>query len=208
MRKLNLWAALAILAAMVPSEVQGQVMLGVLAGGTQHSPRIETQIGAELVDGQQGWQFGAVAAIAVSSFQIEITPKYIQKGFRTGVSDLNGGYDLAYLSVPIYAAWHLPLGGPAAARILAGGSLGYELSCDVEVTVGVGNPPTKQPCADGTTNKFDVGLIGGVGMAVAFLTIDLTYDFGLVNVNGDSSGPSVKNRTWGVVVSARFPVGG
>ncbi len=203
--------ALALLTlAMIPNAVNAQIMLGVMGGGARSAPLIKNQFGGkEIVDGENGYQFGAVAVFGMpSGFTLETTPKYIQKGFRTGVSDLNGGFDLAYIEAPIYGAWHLPLGGPAAARILAGGSLAYEVSCNVEVTVGVGNPPTKQKCADGTTNKFDAGLFAGIGMAVSVFTFDLTYDFGLVNINNDPTGPSVKNRVWGFTVSARFHVGG
>ncbi len=195
--------------AVIPNAANAQVVLGVMAGGARSDPSIKSQLGfKESVDGQHGYQFGAVAAFAMpAGFTLETTPKYIQKGFRTGVSDFNGGLDLAYIEAPVYGAWHHGLGGgPAALRILAGGSLAYEVSCSVEVSVGGGSPES-QPCADGSTNKFDFGLFAGLGMAVSIFTFDFTYDLGLVNINKGSTGPSLKNRVWGLTVSARFRVG-
>ena len=209
MKRFTLLALALLTLAMIPSDLHSQVMLGVVGGGARSAPLIKNQAGGkELVDGEEGYQFGAVAAFGMpAGFTLETTPKYIQKGFKTGVSDLMGGLDLAYVEAPIYGAWNHGLGGPAALRILAGGSLAYEVSCNVQVAVG-GAAPSTQACADGSTNKFDAGLFAGVGMAVSFLTIDFTYDFGLVNINKDATGPSVKNRVWGLTVSARFAVGG
>ena len=210
MKRLPLLVLALLTLAMIPTDLHAQIMLGVVGGGARSAPLIKNQAGGkEIVDGEEGYQFGAVAAFGMpAGFTLEVTPKYIQKGFRTGVSDLNGGFDLAYIEAPIYGAWHHGLGGgPAALRILAGGSLAYEVSCDSEIAVGGGAPST-QACADGSTNKFDAGLFAGLGMAVSFLTIDFTYDFGLVNINKDATGPSVKNRVWGLTVSARFAVGG
>ena len=209
MKRFTLLALPLLTLAIVPHDLPAQVLLGVLGGGARGAPLIKNQAGGKvLVDAQAGYQFGAVAAFGIpAGFTLEVTPKYIQKGFRTGVSDLNGGLDLAYVEAPIYAAWHHGLGGPAALRILAGGSLAYEVSCTTEIATG-GGTPERQSCADGTTNKFDAGLFAGLGMAVSVLTIDFTYDFGLVNINKDSAGPSVKNRVWGITVAARFAVGG
>jgi len=213
-------AALIVLVALGGRDAQGQAFGFGVRGGLNYS----TTSGVSDLDQVSGWKTGFHAGVVLSgdlhaNVGLELDGLYTQKGLKLtediGGSVLEGWLIPSYIEIPVLARFRMPLGA-VTPRILAGGSVAFELSCkanaEVDGTTIIDNVDCDDPLIDlSDRKKTDWSLLGGVGVEIAagpaVLFVDAMYDLGLANL--DATGlDSVKNRTWMFSLGVQYRVGG
>lgn len=135
---------------------------------------------------------------------------YSRKGASgDGEEGLETDIDLDYLEVPVLLVANIPTdGAPIRPRLYGGGSLNFEVSCDVSASDG--DTDVSADCDEGDVferQTFDFGLRFGGGVDVevspsAAVTLDVGYDLGLTDI-AEAETVEAKNRnlffTGGVV---------
>jgi opacity protein-like surface antigen len=151
----------------------------------------------QIVQSSNGFMLGAWLGVNLSrEFTVKLMGYFTQKGAQVSESGGPTGTIRAdYFQFPLLIKWNLPImllrphlyAGPAAS-ILSG------TGCDVAVLQG-----TLDCSLDLQTADFSAIIGGGVWLGPILL--DVQYDIGFSNINADpSSGVSVKNRTWTILV--------
>lgn len=155
---------------------------------------------------------GAVIGMVVGGgIAVEGQVRLTGKGFEAGEagSGVNRNLSMDYVEFPVLATFTFPRDPSLlAARLFAGPSVNLRASCNLEAGVD----QTGFTDCDGDLSKtIDVGAVVGAGIKVGGglggFILDVSYDFGLIDVTrGGEDGPdgSLYNRN--LLVSAGFVV--
>jgi hypothetical protein len=194
------------------SQGLAQMMTLGVKGGVTVSNVTAKQSGASVdTDNRTGFNVAGVLSMEVSPiFAVEVDGQLVKKGF--GISDttsgITSGLDLLYLNFPILAMVTVPAGPDRliAARLFAGPSFGFRITCDIvpyEGQTGTG------VCDPQQAKSFDFGVTAGAGIKVGKgpggLILDVSFDYGLGDIN-KSDDLSVKNRALSVSVGYLFSI--
>jgi hypothetical protein len=197
-----------VVAALCPVAAQAQAFGVGVRGGLNYSTMSLELAPDEDIDYKTGLHAGVVLAYDIHRvFGLEVDGLYTQKGFKVqetvGTSVLEGTLTPAYIEIPLLAKLRYPLGG-VAPRLLAGGSVAFEVSCKanakvdgVTVVDGVDCDDPQIQAEERKKTEWSLLFGGGVeiaaGPAVVFL--DVLYDLGVTNLDPTST-QTVKNRAW------------
>lgn len=175
----------------------------------------------EIVDPESrtGFTFGAFLGLPLSSVvSLEPGLSYAQKGAKYSEDDFSVTLQLDYVEIPFLLRFDLPSSGSVGAHVRAGPVVSLETSCSVKASA-----PQASLSFDCDANELDEDAIetksldlgalvgGGLTLAVASrvdLLLDVSYDFGLTDINDSGSTNDVKNRALTVTVGVAFPIGG
>lgn len=105
-----------------------------------------------------------------------------------------------YFQVPLLARFKLASASPVS--VLVGPSLGFRTRARLEVP---GSPAGFSDGFEDEIERFDVGLVAGIGVEVGRLVLDGRYTWGLSNIakaNGNSG--TAKNRVFSATAGVRF----
>jgi hypothetical protein len=143
--------------------------------------------GVKSVDIVTVYGVGAVVGIPIFlNMYLQIEPKYLQKGglIKLKENGLEVKSETGYLEIPVLIRF--PVGEKF--HILAGPTLGYMLSSDMESEFG-GN--TFRANAEKIMNNFDLGLTIGGGLSIPVLIGDLfldgRYTYGITDISDDGT---------------------
>jgi hypothetical protein len=194
------------------SPVSAQFMSMGLKGGASLSTASIDAAGSGIDAGsRQSFHGGAVINYSFgSSFSVQAEALIGGKGFEpddsgTGAtSDL----DLSYFSMPVLAMVSLPTQGDLITpRVFVGPALSLRATC--HLTPQVADPTQFTDCDADISKTFDFGMIfgGGIrlGKGTSGFTVDVSYDYGLMNISDTANDVSVFNRT--LLVSLGFVAG-
>lgn len=195
------------LALIAPTlQAQSTMLLGVTTGGTYST------MSSSLIGGKPGYRSTFNGGVTVGmtlngKFAIEGQALYVAKGFVADTtSGVNVSLSLDYIELPLMVTW-TPIGrvGLVTPRIMVGPSLGFRVGCAF-VAVGAGSPLVD--CDPQNVKDFDLAVMGGMGIKIGKgqggLTVDLRFDYGLVDAAKSSE--SFKNRTWLLSVGYLFSI--
>lgn len=119
------------------------------------------------------------------------------KGFKSDVVD--GSISMAYLQVPVFAAYKFPISDNMKLAIKAGPYVSYGLyGSDIE---WYGGGKTNVFDSDGGYKRFDAGVIAGVSLDFNQFVIGAEYSRGLTKLD---SSVSQFNQAFGVVLGYKF----
>ena len=127
---------------------------------------------------------------------------------------VTGGVRFDYLELPALFRLNIPIDGSTRPYLLLGPTLGINVGCSIEVDSGQG--PVSQACedADASIRKLDIGLSGGLGVAIRLsggvsITLNALYSLGLLPVEGGSvtSASDDKHRAITGLAGIAFPIG-
>ena len=143
-------------------------------------------------------------------------------GFRTGIflarkgahfseeMPVSGGTYFDYIEVPALLRIGIPVGGQAHPYFLLGPALAINVGCSIEASVA--GSAISQDCEDVDVpiRRLDLGLTGGVGLALTSqggvsFRLDALYNLGLRQVVDDAE--SGKHRAITGHVGIAFPIG-
>lgn len=183
--------------------------------------RLEIMAGANLAkfsgDGGTDNRTGLVAGIGLVkplapgwAFEPEVT--YAMKGAKSSGSfagtTSTATFKLNYIEIPLLFRYEFSGGSNVRPFINFGPAPAFKVSCDGEVKSG--GTTVSGSCDDNNldTKSFDIGLVGGAGLAFHHMRHTITvggrFDYGLIDAfdNGDA-----KNRVWSIVGTIDFPWG-
>ena len=119
------------------------------------------------------------------------------KGFKSDVVD--GSISMAYLQVPVFAAYKFPISDNMKLAIKAGPYVSYGLyGSDIEWYDG---GKSNVFDSDGGFKRFDAGVIAGVSLDFNQFVIGAEYSRGLTKLDSDYS---MFNQAFGVVLGYKF----
>jgi hypothetical protein len=116
--------------------------------------------------------------------------------------------DLLYLDFPILAVLTLPAKPDRmfAARLFAGPSVGFRMTCDIVPFEGQSGTGV---CDPQQAKSLDFGIMAGAGLKIGKgpggFILDVALDYGLTDIN-ETSDVSVKNRALLLSVGYIWPI--
>lgn len=136
---------------------------------------------------------------------------YARKGMQLGDElPVSGGTYFDYLEIPALLRIGIPVEGGARPYLLLGPTLAINVRCSIEV--GTGTTSISRDCddVDVPIRRLDLGLAGGVGIALTSqggvsFRLDALYNSGLRAVADDGGGE--RNRAITGQVGIAFPIG-
>ncbi len=132
-----------------------------------------------------GFQTGSV-------FAAEVQFMFARKGFESDNTD-GEGFRVDYVQIPLLARATFSEENVVNPRVFVGPIIGFETTCDYQAAGAL--EPISCPFE---TNSTEAGILLGGGISVSDpiqFTVDVTFDFGLTNVRGDTAGEtSFKSR--------------
>lgn len=185
-----------LLLAAGPVQAQTTMILGAKVGGTYAT--METSFTGAEPAYRSTVHGGVIVGMTIgNNFAIEGQGLYTAKGFA---ADTTTGVDvdltLNYVELPITLTW-APLGrdGLVTPRIFAGAAFGFRVGCSFTAT----SSSPLVDCDPQNVKDFDLGALGGIGLkigrGIGGLTIDVAYNYGLIDA-AETSSASFKNRAW------------
>ena len=159
------------------------------------------------VEGDIGSRSGFAAGLSITrgfGAGLEFTPEllYAQKGAKETDDEFTSTLELTYVQLPLLLRKTLGEGSSVRPFIIAGPSIGYLIDCKQSVSEG-GFTETADCDSEGT-NELDFGVMGGIGVAMARVSISVRYDMGFANVADAEDDDSLKNRALMVMVGVKF----
>ena len=161
-------------------------------------------------DGANG-RMGLVAGIFsrnefTDQIGIEAQVLYSQQGIEGNFDDeVDGALKLSYLKVPVLLTWAAPTRGDARVRprVFAGPAFGFKAACKVSASAGAAS--LSVPCEDIDLEfkSFEVSAVGGIGVDISQITLQLRYDLGLTDID-KSNLASIKNRVLSILAGYYF----
>ncbi len=144
-----------------------------------------------------GFEAGMYAKLPVTrGFSIQPELLYSLKGAKDTYSNFVQGsgeyrFNLGYIQMPVLAVVNL---APNFNRHL-GGYAAYLVNANVKNVDNNGNIEDATELNTGDFNRWDFGLMGGVGFDIENFTIGARYSYGLSNIgkNDNLSGDLTKN---------------
>lgn len=184
------------------ADFHGELSDEILSTGATRSDRTEL-IGGGFVDFGLG-----------SVFSLRPTVFFVQKGasYERSVSSL--AFRLNYIEIPVLFVLGLPAASSVTLELFAGPQVAFRTSCNVDVNFPIlpDIPPTST-CQEfletrifarsDDLSSIDAGILAGVGIRAGFL-IQAMFDYGLVDVGGESVYGGIRNRAFYLVVGWMF----
>jgi hypothetical protein len=203
-----LGAALAAAVLSIPTTSAFAQQAGLKAGINAASLTPE-----EDEDPDTSRRIGAVAGLWVSapltsrvSFQVE--GLFSEKGVKIDTTPFAPGTSaevrLRYLEFPLLARGDVGARGSTARFFVLGGAApAFKLSARAKAEFD-GDEQTRD--IGDEIEAFDLGLVGGAGIAVGRALIEARYTHGLLHINTDDNGDEdrIKNRVFSVAVGVRL----
>jgi len=162
---------------------------------------------------QSGLGAGVVAELTITSdVAVSFQPSYVPRGGSQVLSDDTVDYDFDYLSLPVIVR---VTGDPLGVRGFV--TAGVDVGILIEATA---NDETGSKDISDGLESTTIGALFGAGVMVPvkrhFLTFELRYSQGLDNIivrdedttDTGIAGPSVKYRSFGLLVGFLFTLGG
>lgn len=139
-----------------------------------------------------GFQLGAWGRFGVAGFHIQPEAYYASK--KVGLTYTENGKEegeatFKSLDVPVLLGTKIGI-GPVGFRIQAGPVFTFVQDSDIKLSTAFKTSEYK---------KNSTGVIGGIGVDISSLTVDLRYEHGLSNLSkNDSDGQKIRMWTIGV----------
>jgi len=148
------------------------------------------------------YQFGVTADIALSNNLYILTGLDLQtKGAKwEGPSASTLKYKPTYIQLPIALGYKFDLGSNTKFVLNAGPYAAYGIAGD---TKGDGDKGKQSIFGKDGFKKLDYGLIGGAGIELGKVAVNVGYEYGLANVNR-ASGPKITNRNPFLTIGYKF----
>lgn len=170
--------------ASPPTSAQGDVQVGVKAGGT-----VMTSVG-DPARPVEGWRWGITAggvatADVVGPFAAQLELNYVQKGAQILIRGPADGFaaetrTLDYIEIPFLAKIQAPIGFSFSPSLFAGPTLGILVNGEDTRRLSIG--PTRGATETGVTVGGDVEIRLDAKSNTA-VTLDVRYTFGLTEYN-------------------------
>ncbi len=168
-----------LLAAAMAAPAQGQIGI---QGGLNFSSVSVTVDGADVsTDNRTRWNIGVFTSRG-GLIGIQGGVYYSQKGFSTGVQDV----DLDYVEIPVMLRVKFLM-----LRAYGGPNFAFKVDCDEEGTANLGGVAFN--CSD--TGTFEFGWKIGAGGKLLVFMLDLAYEWGTTDI-WDVDNGSMKNRVF------------
>ncbi|MDE2763150.1 MAG: porin family protein [Gemmatimonadota bacterium] len=194
------------------SPLAGQTLVSV-GGGASISKASFSEGGLTVTpESRIGITAGASVTMPLAgSVGLQIGGAYVQKGFSidheffgetfTSTSKINY-LEITVLAKPSFSLQET-MSREASFHLLAGPALGIKAGCSAEL-----NGESVECSEDGVEpSSLDVGFLGGIGVQLGRIRLDVTYTLGLANAADDAE-TTVKNRSLAIQAGAIIPVGG
>jgi len=203
--------ALAVAAPLSGQGLRGGVKVGIASA---------TLSGDDVDDAESRtafWGGGFLTFPLAPGFAIQPEVLYASKGVAaTGAfdGDVEAQLRIAYIEVPILAKFTV---GTSIARpyFFAGPTIGFRVSCEVEVSGGGISITADCDESDEEDVEFkstDIGAVFGAGfdydLSGVTLVVDGRYGLGLSTIVDGPGDPDVKNRAFAFLVGLSIPLGG
>jgi hypothetical protein len=196
-------------ASLGAGSAAAQVTIGMMGGLNLATASITTS-GTDLTPGTRTAYHGAVViGMQVGTgFAVEGQVRFAGKGFEPGDSGsgVSGSLTMDYVETPILATFTFPRDPSLlAARVFAGPSVGLRASCNLTTP---GDQIGFTDCGGDLSRTLDFSAVVGAGIKIrrglgGFL-LDVSYDWGFVDVTSSGQDASVYNRN--LLFSAGFLV--
>lgn len=206
--------SLAVLLAMAfASTALAQSSFGLRAGvnfPNIHRVFPEDDVDFESLD-NPGFTAGLVAEIGITPmFAIQPELLFTQQGYRLEEDfmkeTMKASIRYNYLQMPILAK--LRLGNNFSGfNVNVGPHIGYGIG-DIKAVVEIGDEKEEENVTwdESHTNRFDVGITGGIGANLGNLGLDLRYQLGLANMLEDPlEGYKMTNRNFQISLTYLIP---
>ncbi|WP_437920773.1 outer membrane beta-barrel protein [Sphingobacterium sp. LRF_L2] len=140
-----------------------------------------------------GFQLGAWGRVGIAGFHIQPEAYYASK--KVGFTDNGESGDATFKSfdVPVLLGTKIGL-GPVGFRVQAGPVFSFAQDGEIDFARATEWDSYK---------KSSTGIIGGIGLDISKLTVDLRYEHGLTNLN-ESGLDNQKIRMWTIGVGFAF----
>lgn len=210
------------------------LIVGIVLAASAHADFLEAQtavgirVGADYatvsfgepkpfqVESSAGSHISAVGSLKLSNrIQLQLEVARSVRGFGIGGSGFDGTVNMTYLEFPLLAVVNVLGDRDMTPRLLAGGVVSHEISCEFDVLVG--GAPTPDDC-DAPGNDFQnrgrtdssLRFGGGIGMRFGAWTAftDVLFDLGLKDLDeGAGATRTAHSRTWLLSVGVTHALG-
>jgi hypothetical protein len=149
-----------------------------------------------------GFHFGPVAEFQLqNSLYFNTGLLFSLKGFKFEAQSVSATDKLNYLEIPLNLAYKLSINETSDFLIQAGPYLGYAL----HGTEKVNGESTNIAFGDGGMKRIDYGIGIGAGVEFSSIVVSVNYEFGLANLNDDSTTEgTVKNKVFQISLAYMF----
>lgn len=201
--------AILITAAFLAGPLHAQARVGVLGGFVSSNVSFSGGDFTYAPSSRSGFAAGlSVAGNVAPDVAVGANVLYVQKGYNITEGNVTYSVHGAYIEVPVLA--HLYV-GPQSTRgfILAGPAVGFKASCtESESESGEGSISASCDSQGAQIKSTDFSLVGGVGIAIRQLSVEVRYDLGLTNVDNNAddnaAGISAKNHALLILAGLSF----
>lgn len=123
---------------------------------------------------------------------------YAVKGASLDIAGFTSDYVVDYLEVPVLARLRLP----RSVYVVAGPSMAFRLRARNRIAFG---GSTEEFDLDEEVESFDLGIVGGVGLAAGRWVVDARYTHGLSDIDTDTTDAvRIRNRVVSLSAGIRF----
>ena len=201
----NPWVVFCLLALLIlPVGASG---MNLLSKGVKGGMIYSNMAGDDVSDASSKLGFGGGAWLNFSLLnQIELQPEllYAMKGAKTEGEWGEATTSIDYVEVPVLASYSLPLVSPWTPKLQFGPYLGYNTRANMSME---GDRAEEEDVdLKDETAQLDYGVVLGVGVAVARVSLDARYTMGLTSISDPSEGDAmdVKNRSISLLFGISF----
>lgn len=150
-----------------------------------------------------------------SVFSLRPTVLFVQKGASYELSGSSLALRLNYIEIPVLFVLGIPTSSSVTLELFAGPQVAFRTSCNVDVDFPVlpDIPPTAT-CQEfletrifarsDDLSSIDAGILAGVGIRAGSFLVQGMFDYGLVDVGGESVFGGIKNRAFYLVIGWMF----
>lgn len=202
--------------AFVPvaaAQKAGDMTIGVMAGVNYGKVSSDPEPQGITLDYKVGFLAGGFLGIAVNDvFSVEPQAFYAQKGAKVSGSGVEGSVKIGYIEVPLLGKFWIPSESQVKPFIFAGPYVAFKVRCKVDGTAFAGTSTDCDQTSEINLKSTDFGATGGAGLEFRagkqVVRVDARYDFGLTDINDDSStdNTKIKTRSFAGTVGVGFPL--
>jgi len=204
MRTLGRWLTRAVLLAALalalplPATAQG-LEFGVRGGVSLADLFFDSDQGEPDTSPRTGITAGGTMTVPLADWlQVQVEAFYTQKGTEIDVDGAESSVWLDYVEVPVLA--RVPVGGRA--YLVGGAAFGARVRARSRTAFG--STIEEIDIADDVA-RHDVGVVGGGGLELGRLLVDVRYTLGLVDVDADRrDSVRIRNRALAITAGVRF----
>jgi hypothetical protein len=184
--------------------------MGLKGGASLADAQIRQDGSAVSTERRNSFDVGGFMGLAFSRFwTLQIEGHVAGRGFRLpgDAPGLTPGANTLYFDIPMLAVFNLAVGENSflTPRLFAGPLLALRMTC---TPIGTEAMPATGECGLDVSKQVDFGVsLGGgvkIGGGLGGLLLDVSYNYGLVNISRTESAIDIKNRN--LVLSAGFIV--